>query len=72
LTCSRWRLRGVDQNGWQNGNAVLVAFSPSNNDFVAVEVDVFHAETSAFHQAKTGAVEEACLEVEAEHLAVQE
>ena len=47
------------QRGWKHGDPVLEAFAVPDNDRAALEVDILHAQAAAFHDAQTGAVEQA-------------
>jgi hypothetical protein len=39
------------QAEWQHGFAVFAAFAVAHGDFIALEIQVFHAQTHGFHQA---------------------
>jgi hypothetical protein len=44
--------------GWQHGQPILVPLAVADGDLVHREVDVLHAQTTAFQQAQPGAVEQ--------------
>lgn len=50
--------QGVAQAFGKGGNAVVLAFSITDDDLVVAEVDVFDAQAQAFHQAQARAIEQ--------------
>lgn len=47
-----------DERVWEDGEAVVFAFSVTDDDLAVAEVYVFDAEAEAFHEAQSGAVED--------------
>ena len=47
----------------ENGDSISVGFASPHDDVASAEVDVLDAKACAFHQTKTGTVEQACHEL---------
>ena len=52
-----------DERVWEDGEAVVFAFSVADDDLMVAEVYILDTEADAFHEAKSGAVEEFCHEL---------
>src|SRR5215831_6902044 len=46
------------QRGWHNSDAVFASFSVSDDHLAVAEIKILDAQTKAFSESKTGAVEE--------------
>ena len=56
-------LEGLDEGGGEDGEAVFQAFAVPDDELVEAEIDVLDPEADAFHDPKTGPVEELGLEL---------
>src|SRR5690606_38117549 len=53
------RMQTIEADGGQHGSAILAALAMTDQDLASGEVDVLDPQTQAFHQAQSGAVEQA-------------
>lgn len=47
-----------DERVWEDGEAVVFAFSIAHDDLMVAEVNILDAQAKTFHQPESGAVEE--------------